>query len=73
MAQTCNHLGDFYNQQGRYQCAVKEYEEEAILYSKLGKQLEMAKAHRMVGEMYMLLSDFDNAKSQINTYLSKLM
>ncbi|XP_073840267.1 tonsoku-like protein [Musca autumnalis] len=69
LAQTCNHLGDFYNQQGRYQHAVKEYEEEAILYSKLGKQLEMAKAHRMVGEMYMLLSDFDNAKSQINTYL----
>ncbi|XP_061393447.1 tonsoku-like protein [Musca vetustissima] len=69
LAQTCNHLGDFYNQQGRYQNAVKEYEEEAILYSKMGKQLEMAKAHRMVGEMYMLLSDFDNAKCQINTYL----
>ncbi|XP_073847178.1 tonsoku-like protein [Musca autumnalis] len=48
LAQTCNHLGDFYNQQGRYQHAVMEYEQEAMLYSKLGKQLEMAKAHRMV-------------------------
>lgn len=37
----------------------------------MGKKLEMARAHRMVGEMHMLLSDFENAKDQINTYLSK--
>uniref|UniRef100_A0A1I8Q8X6 Tonsoku-like protein n=1 Tax=Stomoxys calcitrans TaxID=35570 RepID=A0A1I8Q8X6_STOCA len=69
LAQTCNHLGDFYNQQGRYQHALKEYEEEASLFSKMGKPLEMAKALRMVGEMYMLLSDFENACGQINKYL----
>ncbi|XP_037944200.1 tonsoku-like protein [Teleopsis dalmanni] len=33
------------------------------------KKLEMAKAHRMIGEMCMLLSEFDNAKQHINTYL----
>lgn len=67
----CNNLGDFYNQQGRYQNAVKEYQEEANIYARMGKKLEMAKAHRMVGEMYMLLCDFDNGKAHINDYLSK--
>lgn len=64
-------MGDYYNQQGRYQNAVKEYQEEANIYAKMGKKLEMAKAHRMVGEMFMLLSDFDKAKDNINDYLSK--
>ncbi|KAM7354860.1 tonsoku-like protein [Cochliomyia hominivorax] len=69
LAVACNILGDFYNQQGRYQNAVKEYQEEANIYARMGKKLEMAKAHRMVGEMYMLLCEFDNGKEHINDYL----
>ncbi|XP_023293316.2 tonsoku-like protein [Lucilia cuprina] len=69
LAIACNNLGDFYNQQGRYQNAVKEYQEEASIYARMGKKLETAKAHRMVGEMYMLLCEFDHGKEHINDYL----
>ena len=71
LAVCCNILGDFYNQQGKYQNAMREYLQEAELYAKLGKKLEMAKAHRMTGEMYMLLSEFGEAKDHINLYLGK--
>lgn len=71
LAMACNWLGDFYNQQGRYQNAVKEYQEEANIYGRMGKKLEMAKAHRMIGEMYMLLCEFNRANEHINDYLSK--
>ncbi|XP_037959242.1 tonsoku-like protein [Teleopsis dalmanni] len=69
LAVSCNNLGDFYNQHGKYQQAAQEYQQEAELYERLHKKLEMAKAHRMIGEMCMLLSEFDNAKQHINTYL----
>lgn len=72
LAVACSNLGDFYNQQGRFQNAVKEYQDAAIIYTKMGKKLEMAKAHRMVGEMFMLLGEFDNAKEHINDYLSNI-
>ncbi|XP_054733938.1 tonsoku-like protein [Anastrepha obliqua] len=69
LAICCNNLGDFYNQQGKYQNAVNEYQQEAEIYTKLGKKLEMAKANRMIGEMFMLLSEFGKAKEHINLYL----
>lgn len=71
LAACCNNLGDFYNQQGKYQNAAREYQQEAELYAKLGKKLEMAKAQRMLGEMYMLLSEFVEAKEHINLYLGE--
>lgn len=71
LAVCCNNLADFYNQQGKYQNAMREYQQEAELYAKLGKNLEMAKAHRMTGEMYMLLSEFGKAKEHINLYLGE--
>ncbi|XP_017471856.1 PREDICTED: tonsoku-like protein isoform X2 [Rhagoletis zephyria] len=69
LAICCNNLGDYYNQQGKYRNAVNEYLQEAEIYAKLGKKLEMAKAHRMVGEMFMLISEFGKAKEHINLYL----
>ncbi|KAH8234854.1 hypothetical protein KR032_004237 [Drosophila birchii] len=69
VAISCNQLGDFYNQQGKYSDAVKEYVQEAQIYASMGKELETAKAKRMVGEMFTLLCDYDAAKDHINDYL----
>ncbi|KAH8380263.1 hypothetical protein KR009_009736 [Drosophila setifemur] len=69
VAVSCNQLGDFYNQQGKYNEAVKEYSQEAKIYASMGKELETAKAKRMVGEMFTLLCDYDAAKDHINDYL----
>ncbi|XP_017053094.1 tonsoku-like protein [Drosophila ficusphila] len=69
VAISCNQLGDFYNQLGKYNDAVREYVQEAQIYASMGKELETAKAKRMVGEMYTLLCDYDAAKDHINDYL----
>ncbi|KAH8375188.1 hypothetical protein KR200_001223 [Drosophila serrata] len=69
VAISCNQLGDFYNQQGKYADAVKEYVQEAQIYASMGKELETGKAKRMVGEMFTLLCDYDAAKDHINDYL----
>ncbi|KAH8397384.1 hypothetical protein KR222_001208 [Zaprionus bogoriensis] len=69
LALCCNQLGDHYNQLGKYSEAATEYKQEATIYASMGKQLETAKAKRMLGEMYTLLLDYDLAKDHINEYL----
>ncbi|XP_017861360.1 PREDICTED: tonsoku-like protein isoform X1 [Drosophila arizonae] len=69
LAVSCNQLGDFYYQLGRYNEAAKEYKQEAAIYSSMGKELETAKAKRMLGEMFTLLCEYDAAKDHINDYL----
>ncbi|KAH8370297.1 hypothetical protein KR093_002976 [Drosophila rubida] len=69
LALSCNQLGDYYNQLGKYNEAVNEYKQEASIYASLGRELETAKAKRMLGEMYTLLCEYDMAKDYINDYL----
>lgn len=71
LAVSCNQLGDFYYQLGRYNEAAKEYKQEAAIYTSMGKELETAKAKRMLGEMFTLLCEYDTAKDHINDYLSE--
>lgn len=71
VAISCKQLGDYYNECGKYNEAANEYKEEATIYASMGKELETAKAKRMLGEMFMLLLDYDAAKDHINDYLSK--
>lgn len=61
IAKTSNDLGNWYNTHGKYDNALKEYKCEANAYSVLGLRLENARAHRMIGEMYMLSSQFSEA------------
>lgn len=71
LAVSCNQLGDFYNQLGKYNEAAREYKQEATIYASMGKELETAKAKRMLGEMFTLLCEYDAAKDHINDYLSE--
>ncbi|XP_068149449.1 LOW QUALITY PROTEIN: tonsoku-like protein [Drosophila tropicalis] len=69
LAVSCHQLGDYYNQITKYNEAVGEYKQEASIYASMGKELETAKAKRMVGEMFTLLCEYDAAKDHINDYL----
>lgn len=71
LAISCKQLGDYYNECGKYNEAANEYKQEATIYASMGKELETGKAKRMLGEMYMLLFDYDAAKDHINDYLSE--
>lgn len=71
LAVACKNLGDWYHENQQYENALECYKEEANAYELLGKRLEKSKAHRMIGEMYMLLEKFDKALEHELVYLSK--
>lgn len=64
-------LGEYYNGNGKFDKALPEFKEAAKIFKDLGKNLQMATAQRMVGEMYMLMDQFDQALKYVNAYLSK--
>lgn len=71
MALVCKSLGDWYHDNQQYQQALECYKDEAKAFERLGNRLETAKAHRMVGEMFMLLEQFEDALKHELIYLSK--
>lgn len=72
IAVTSKSLGDWYHEHQKYQQALDCYIDEAKAYEQLGiNKLEIAKANRMIGEMFMLLENFDDALKHELIYLSK--
>lgn len=71
LAVACNNLGDWYHENQQYEKALECYKEEAKVYETLGKRLEKSRAHRMIGEIYMLLEQFENALKHELIYLSE--
>lgn len=71
LAVACKNLGDCYHENQQYEKALECYKEEAAVYESLGQRFEKSKAHRMIGEMYMLLENFDDALKHELIYLSK--
>lgn len=71
LAVAYNNLGDWYHENQKYEDALECYKQEADVYKSLGKRLEEAKAHRMIGEMYMLLEKFEDALKHELVYLCK--
>lgn len=72
LAVACKNLGDWYHENQQYENALECYKEEAKAYELLGKRMEKSKAHRMIGEMYMLLENFDEALKHELVYLSTI-
>lgn len=71
MALACKSLGDYYHEHQQYAQALECYQEEAAAFERLSNRLETSKAHRMIGEMYMLLEKFDDALKHELIYLSE--
>lgn len=70
MAEICTELGDFHNKKSEYEKALSEYKHGASIYAELKMKLENARSHRMIGEMYMLLAEFEKALKHEEIYLS---
>lgn len=71
LAIACKNIGDFHHENQQYENALDAYTEEARIYERLGKNMEKARAHRMIGEMYMLLENFNDAIEHEQIYLGK--
>ncbi|XP_022830141.1 tonsoku-like protein [Spodoptera litura] len=61
LAEAYHDLASFYYKHNRYNDALDEYKSEASIYKDLGLRLEWGTSNRMIGEMYMLLAEFDKA------------
>lgn len=71
LAVACHNLGDWYQENQDYENALHSYKEEAATYGDLGMRIERARAHRMIGEMFMLQENFDKALEHELVYLSE--
>lgn len=63
-------MGGYYNEKGLYELALSEFKDEAETYEKLDKKMDKAKSHRMIGEMYMLIGEFNKALQNEMIYLT---
>lgn len=70
-AVACQNLGNWYHENQQYENALANYREEAGIYAALSMRMEEARAHRMVGEVFMLLENFESALEHELIYLSK--
>ncbi|XP_028171929.1 LOW QUALITY PROTEIN: tonsoku-like protein [Ostrinia furnacalis] len=61
LAEACNDLATYYYKHNRYSDALDEYKHEASICKELGLRLEWATCNRMIGEMHMLMAEFDKA------------
>lgn len=71
LAEACNDLATFYYKHNRYNDALDEYKNEAKICKDLGLRMEWGTCNRMIGEMYMLLAEFDKALKYEERHLCK--
>lgn len=69
IAEASNKLGNYYLDSGELQKALFEFQEESRIYSTLEKQIDYAKANRMISEVQMLLGNFVEALKHQDIYL----
>lgn len=68
-AMLCNKLGDYYTNVEALEDALEEFKEEAEVYMTLKMEMEKGRAHRMVGETFMLMANYEEALKHENIYL----
>lgn len=73
LAEACNDLASYYYKHNRYSDALDEYKAEASICKDLGLRMEWGTSNRMVGEMYMLLAEFDKALKYEQRHLGTVL
>lgn len=65
-------LATHYNGEGSYEQAFDEFREEKEAYVQLGEPMDAARAERMMGEMQMMLGEYEKALKHEKKYLGEL-
>ncbi|KAB0796114.1 hypothetical protein PPYR_10175 [Photinus pyralis] len=69
LASICIDLGEFYDQEERYEDAIAEFQIVADIYKEMGKLLDYGRVCRGIGEAYINLQDYEKALEYQQTYL----
>ncbi|XP_076763240.1 tonsoku-like protein [Xylocopa sonorina] len=70
LAEIAKELGDTYYEMDKYKEALREYTEQLEVCSILEDKLNIAVAHRMIGEMHVNLCSYEEALKHQNLYLA---
>ncbi|XP_057368859.1 tonsoku-like protein [Daphnia carinata] len=70
LASCCNVLGELYQQQGKYEDAIAEHEEERKICKQLNDCIGIGIAHRKIGEALNELGQYENALKHQQNYLA---
>lgn len=62
-----------YNETGAFEEAREQFEDEFNAYKKLGAIMDAARAERMIGEMLMLIGEYEKALKHEQNYLSMVI
>lgn len=71
LSQVSKELGDMYFETGRLKDALLEYNDQLNACEALSEKLNCAIAHRMIGEVYASLGDYDEALTHQMLHLGK--
>ncbi|XP_076621722.1 tonsoku-like protein isoform X1 [Colletes latitarsis] len=69
LAEVVKELGDLYFETGKFEDALQEYTEQLEVCSILEDKLNIAVAHRMIGEIHTNLNNYEEALKHQNNYL----
>ncbi|GAB0095582.1 Tonsoku-like protein [Sergentomyia squamirostris] len=68
-ASSCHNLGNFYHETGQYDKALEEYKAEAEKWKSLKIRMKYGIAHRMIGEIMLMLGDVQESLKHEHQYL----
>ncbi|OAD56028.1 Tonsoku-like protein [Eufriesea mexicana] len=71
LAEIVKELGDIYFESSKYEAALQEYTEQLEICNILEDKLNIAIAHRMIGEMHANLGTYEEALKHQNLYLER--
>ncbi|XP_058065904.1 tonsoku-like protein [Anopheles bellator] len=69
LAETCQRLGELYQEREEHQRALNEFKLAAKAYDKLDRRMDRGLAYRMVGEMYLMMGQFKEALQNVQAYM----
>ncbi|XP_031774603.1 tonsoku-like protein, partial [Apis florea] len=69
LAEIVKELGDIYFENSKYEEALQEYTQQLEICNVLGDKLNIAIAHRMIGEIHVNIGTYEEALKHQNLYL----
>jgi tetratricopeptide (TPR) repeat protein len=71
LAEMCNKLGNYLVSEQKFDDALKEFQEESLVWSQLNRQMDFGRAARMIGEVYLRMERYKDALRHENIYLKQ--
>lgn len=71
LAEIVKELGDVYFENSKYEEALQEYTQQLEICNILGDKLNIAIAHRMIGEIHVNIGTYEEALKHQNLYLDR--